>query len=454
MLFRVQHTGEHGDTKSALSTEPVAYALVRPTGTVTETTIPATSYPRSVSLDGRTADEHAQILRGKGLGQVADALERFMAGSKEPRVLFHGTTHGFDSFDPTIRGNKEGHFGGGVVYLTTSTEDASRNYAGPGPDLISRIDNLADHLLTAWEYDGPEEYEGDDWQDLDREDQMEFAKKIAASDLDGGRANVMPVFARIENPIVIEPRGGTWIEFEFSVEEEDQEGLDALHSQIASLRRESEGDGIAEAEEESLLEAIDGIEVELEELEQEIEDRRFEIEPSGPGGQILQAARRLAVEYECVGFHDGQAELSMNLMEGAWAYDIDRQLRELFQYAMDLNGDLATTEAVAEVWKAAGYDAIVQDAYYEFAKSVMGRGRPMGGLTHGDKHVIIFDPARVKSATGCRTFNIESASLTGADVAGSVPAPTSRTPGVAERAQVALENADTGRPQTARATPR
>jgi hypothetical protein len=59
-------------------------------------------------------------------------------------MLYHGTTWKFDSFD--IGKSKELNFIGDGIYLTTSEEDAHKNYACVGPDLKNRIDLFVEDI--------------------------------------------------------------------------------------------------------------------------------------------------------------------------------------------------------------------------------------------------------------------------------------------------------------------
>jgi hypothetical protein len=61
--------------------------------------------------------------------------------------LYHGTTHEFEVFDPSIRGNEEGQFGA-VNYFTSDRGDADINYAGEGPDLSNLIEQEVDSLSS------------------------------------------------------------------------------------------------------------------------------------------------------------------------------------------------------------------------------------------------------------------------------------------------------------------
>src|ERR1700733_8217473 len=62
-----------------------------------------------------------------------------------PKVLYHGTTHNFDTFNPSIA-NPENYLGKGI-YLTDSPTDVNANYAGKGPDLTARIENKAEQIF-------------------------------------------------------------------------------------------------------------------------------------------------------------------------------------------------------------------------------------------------------------------------------------------------------------------
>ncbi len=64
--------------------------------------------------------------------------------------VFHGSTHDISKFGGNYE--KGGHFGG-TNYFTSSADDASRNYAGEGPDLTNRIDSMAERLESEMDID-------------------------------------------------------------------------------------------------------------------------------------------------------------------------------------------------------------------------------------------------------------------------------------------------------------
>jgi len=105
--------------------------------------------------------EMARLYEGGATGQAMpmDEASR-MARAQEmgfdtETPLYHGTTHDFSAFGGNTR-NLEGHFGAGH-YFTDNAQDASRNYAGFGPDLTQRIELRAERLADelGLEYDDP-----------------------------------------------------------------------------------------------------------------------------------------------------------------------------------------------------------------------------------------------------------------------------------------------------------
>jgi hypothetical protein len=109
----------------------------------------------------------------------ASRLARADAAFEKP-TWYHATTHDFSAFDPN-RANIEGHLGRSN-YLTSSPEDAGRNYGTPdGPDITNRIEQLAERIAQDDEFDG------------DMDAARQFAKKQIAGSSDGA---IMPLRVR------------------------------------------------------------------------------------------------------------------------------------------------------------------------------------------------------------------------------------------------------------------
>jgi hypothetical protein len=364
-------------------------------------------------LPERTADEHILFLRECGRLDEAEALAEYMLNSHVRRVLFHGTTHDFDSFD-TERAHAESFYGRGI-YLTTSPADASVNYAGKGPDLEQRINLLAERLESDWTSDEPPEELGERWEQMTPQEISDYAQQVAEAELHGQRPGVLPVFARVENPVIIEPRGGTWLGYEF---EDDPE----LVARIESLQAEREklhAQYMATEDEAALaamLEALSALDERIGELEDEQNDFRYDREPTGAGAGIVDIVRSMDPDYHGLADIEGHLSTITQLMfDGCTAKEVDDELRKIFQFAYDYDSnEHCCGEAAARVWRELGFDAIIHDAYSDFGRNRFGRA--MEALEFGDRHVIVFDPRNVKSAVGCRTFDPRSKSLTDADV--------------------------------------
>ena len=87
-------------------------------------------------------------------GVIKEFAERMMKadqmGLSTDQILYHGSTFDIEKFVPSP--NTDNDFGQGT-YLTISPSDASRNYAGEGPDLTNRIDTLSEQIQDSLEND-------------------------------------------------------------------------------------------------------------------------------------------------------------------------------------------------------------------------------------------------------------------------------------------------------------
>lgn len=358
-------------------------------------------------LHKRTADDQIAHLRRCDQYDIADALSEFMRSSRVRDILYHGTTHDFDSFEPDAHGYKDGYWGGKGVYLTTSPVDASENYAGRGPDLESKIERRAEELVYEWEDKGaPAEIE-EEFEVVNTLGRLDLAKEYAAKELDGGQASIIPVFVCSENPVIIERGGGTILELEFPTLNKYEEEIEQIESEISDIEYRLSHEELDDELVEELENQIEDLEDEKERLEELRDQYEYNEVPEGNGGRVLEAAQEVASLYE-VNPEEVRSQLFELLLESATAFEIDQCLQKLFEYAENDRGELARGEALAEIWKRAGYDSIVHDAYETFVH--------MKGVKPGDRHVFVFDPHRIKSAIGCRTYNMRSRSITDADL--------------------------------------
>lgn len=113
--------------------------------------------------------------------------------------VYHGTTHPFDVFDPSINGWAEGQFGA-VNYFTTSHWDAQSNYTDQGPDLENRIQERTERLSVDIEDDleafGLPE-------DASQSTIEETAEMLARRELIGSAPRVLSLYVRTTNPFFL-----------------------------------------------------------------------------------------------------------------------------------------------------------------------------------------------------------------------------------------------------------
>ena len=146
-----------------------------------------------------------------------------------PKVVFHGTTHNFEKFDPS-RGNIENFYGKGF-YFTDSGEDASTNYGTKkSPDLISRIERRAEELVDNDDYEAYEE-----------------AYKKAEEELVGPHEGMVYLtYLKILKPVIVEKKGGTWFEIRFNEKTGKEFGSGVrLYNAFLKAAEEIGEDGVA-----------------------------------------------------------------------------------------------------------------------------------------------------------------------------------------------------------------
>ena len=112
-------------------------------------------------------------------------------------VLYHGSTHDITEFNGG-QGNTNNDWGLGT-YLSDSTHDVSKNYAGIGPDLMARLHMHADDnwfQTDLFSGDEPRTIGGkaftkSEWEDLEYNDKMEYLLKDARKEIGGPHEGAM-----------------------------------------------------------------------------------------------------------------------------------------------------------------------------------------------------------------------------------------------------------------------
>lgn len=312
--------------------------------------------------------------------------------------VYHGTTHDFEEFDASYKGQKGGHFGA-VNYFTSDASDAGGNYSGMGPDLTQRverrvevlIDKLHDQIAekgrkavldSLYRSTGDLTFVSARVADMDNNAAViAAADALARRELVGGDEKLLEVYVRTEKPFVVDAAGGEtpWAEFR------DFEALER-----AAIERVAEDEGLT----------VEDVEAAREDYEDQIDEARWDIEADEPSA-LYEAVEAVAMRYEL----DAQelfgavAELDM---EGARHSDFEKALRnaEPVMYAEDPEtGDLIGPHIIADVIRELGFDSIIlKHAEAQFANMDIGEST---------SHVHVFDQhnTNIKSVDNSGAFS-------------------------------------------------
>lgn len=295
----------------------------------------------------------------------------------KPMVLYHGTTHDFDTFT-LERANPENYFGEGF-YFTDKVEDANRNYAAVGPDLNSRIERRIDDLgsefadplgaddnikldakRTGVNLDLFYDTSKQSFNDLDDDVKRQIFESIARRELTSNQGVVMPVFAKMNNPVKL----GTKDETRYVIDTKfDDETGDFI---------EESGNGI------DLINAF-----------------KETADEWGIGNEVDDAYSALIDA-----FADGEVT----------AGKVDSILRDKLTDLYDIDGNYTGTgKFIANMFRNMGHDGIVMNAEEYFGPDLMRKG--MEGVKNAN-HYIVFEPTQIKSAIGNRgTFDSKDPSI-------------------------------------------
>lgn len=236
-------------------------------------------------------------------GKPAMAIKGF-----EDAKWYHGTTHDFDRFNLS-KGNPENRLGK-YPHFTSSPEDASANYAGIGPDLASRIENLADQYFSKFQDKYSRGEVGDDYGKLTTK-----SKAMATEKLKGPHEGaVIPTDLQINNPVSLVESKPTWLDF--------------------TPKMDKEGEIIGDSKNAT---------------------------------KLYNSLKKQGAKY---GFDADKVmgDLADHVYDEVRASDFDKALRESenLMYAEDGKGKLVNNEVIANIYRDLGYDGIVMDAKKAF----------------------------------------------------------------------------------------
>ena len=161
----------------------------------------------------------------------------------------------------------------------------------------------------------------------------------------GPGARTIPAFLSMQNPVIVDPKGGTRFDIEHEYDD-DGEPTGKVHGNGQRL--------------------VDSIEKTV--------NKYKKYDPTLDAGQVI-----------------GHVMEHAGLYDGATAHQVEDALRNYDGlHDMYHNGHSMSNEFIRDVWRNAGHDGIIMDA---------SRFKNMTGV-QGTKHYVVFDPRQIKSSLG------------------------------------------------------
>jgi hypothetical protein len=347
--------------------------------------------PPSIRQQKFDGEENYEKWKGDNIELEGTEIQDAKTGEPIVAKVYHGTTNEFYEFDASVKGNIEGHLGK-VNYFTSDPGDAYQNYQSEGSDLTMRVEDRAGRLAEDLEFEYGEVLDTDSAQELSSDYGIEIsegesvedvAKKIAEKELVGTDEKVLDLYVKLNNPAVI----GIGRNF------------------IDVIPEENYADSIEDAAQEIAEEYDVTIEEAKEDYSYEVRERAIDLE--GIENPLIEALQEAIDENTYEGENLSAADIL-----GDFTYDdvvdlnqLEKAVREGVAYAQTEEGQGASSQIVADMFKNLGYDGII-------LTDVSQRFRGMG-LGEGTSHVHVFDEFnnQIKLADGSNVTFGETADI-------------------------------------------
>jgi len=335
--------------------------------------------------------------RWKGKNKLVSGADIQEIKSGEPVVVqgYHGTTNEFYVFDSTVKGNVEGHLGK-VNYFTSDEQDASGNYQSDGADLTGRIDRRQEELENILEYEYSDDKGNiiiskvkDDFGITTKQlkelypsgvpkdiKANELSRFIAEKELKGGTEKVLDVYIKLNNPVVLGNKS-TWFDTMNISESDMNDAVKEIADEYDVSEEEAKSDYAMEIQDRA-IENTGYEKIHIEALTDALN-------ANGYDGSMAS---------EILGDDYYETEVDLN--------ELEKKLRKSELYEND-NGEMASSQVIADFFKNLGYDGIILTDVSERFKNM--------GIGGGTSHIHVFDEFsnQIKLADGTNTtFNPDS----------------------------------------------
>jgi hypothetical protein len=324
-------------------------------------------------------------------GVIKEFAERMMKadqmGLSTDQILYHGSTFDIEKFVPSP--NTDNDFGTGT-YLTISPSDASRNYAGEGPDLTNRINTLSESIQESLEGDWG--FNADFWDKINDPEVFAKIENLVDEFEENRDRGVLEKAANLAAKTILKGQNEGVI-YPVFVNNNDFAVIGGKNKTVIDLDREQYYDSAREELDRSNFDSDDDFEDAVFEYAEELENNDYE----SPVASLADTLRYAGASDEAV------AEAIDSVLEGG-AIDlteINDIIRRSSSEDFDTGEMLNNGQIMQNVLTDLGYKGVVDNTTgAKFAN--MGAGRMHTIVFPGNENLIRsinakFDPENADS---------------------------------------------------------
>ena len=303
-------------------------------------------------------------------GVIKEFAERMVKadqmGLSTDQILYHGSTFDIEKFVPSP--NTDNDFGTGT-YLTISPSDASRNYAGEGPDLTNRINTLSESIQESLEGDWG--FNADFWDKINDPEVFAKIENLVDEFEENRDRGVLEKAANLAAKTILKGQNEGVI-YPVFVNNNDFAVIGGKNKTVIDLDREQYYDSAREELDRSNFDSDDDFEDAVFEYAEELENNDYE----SPVASLADTLRYAGASDEAV------AEAIDSVLEGG-AIDlteINDIIRRSSSEDFDTGEMLNNGQIMQNVLTDLGYKGVVDNT----------TGAKFANMGSGGMHTIVF----------------------------------------------------------------
>ena len=303
-------------------------------------------------------------------GVIKEFAERMMKadqmGLSTDQILYHGSTFDIEKFVPSP--NTDNDFGTGT-YLTISPSDASRNYAGEGPDLTNRINTLSESIQDSLESDW--DLNPDFWNKINDPEVFAKVEKLVDEFQENRDSAVLEKAANLAAKTILKGQNEGVI-YPVFVNNNDFAVIGGKNKTVIDLDREQYYDSAREELDRSNFDSDDDFEDAVFEYAEELENSDYE----SPIASLADTLRYAGASDEAV------AEAIDSVLEAGEIdlTEINDIIRRSYSEDFDTGEMLNNGQIMQNVLTDLGYKGVVDNT----------TGAKFANMGSGGMHTIVF----------------------------------------------------------------